>query len=112
MESKHHTVHHTPSLVGIFMNFIHFINSLKHDRPVLSRCYICDQEKSVEDFRKVYLKFAQFPPDKFAFIIENLGLSGLSIAPEFFTDGSINICSECIQPVDQEYETPWINQER
>lgn len=110
MESKHHKVHHAPSPLGFFMNIMQFINSIKHDKPVPSKCYICDREKPIEDFKKVNQKFAQFPSDKFAFIIENLGLSDLSVAPEFFTDGNINICSECLQPIEREYEAPWIQE--
>ncbi|MHA1499153.1 MAG: hypothetical protein ACTSYF_06860 [Promethearchaeota archaeon] len=109
MESKHQKFHHTPSPIGMFMNFFQFINSLKRDKSDPSKCYACDQEKPIDDFRKVNQEFAQFPPDKFAFIIENLGLSGLDIAPEFFTDGSINICSECLEVIEDEYESPWIN---
>jgi len=108
METKHQKVHHPSTPIGLFLNVLQFINSLKHDKTIPPKCYVCGQEKSVEDFRRVNQKFDQFVPDKFAFIIENLGLSGLSIAPEFFTDGSINICSECLDPIEREYEAPWI----
>ena len=110
METKHHKVHHPPSMMGLLMNIIQAINSLKHEKTIPSKCYACEQEMSIKNFRRVNQEFARFPADKFAFIIENMGLSGLDVAPEFFTDGSINICSECLRPIEREYESPWIHE--
>jgi len=101
--AKRHKFRNPPSVSGLILTIIQSINFLKENPPP-SKCYSCNQEKSVADFRKVNREFDQYSPDKFAFIIENLGLSGLSVAPEFFTDGSVNICSACLRPIEHEYE--------
>ncbi len=108
METKHHKIHHAPSVIGVFMNFIQTFNSLKGEKISVSKCYICNTEYSREHFQRVNNEFAQFSPEKFSFIVENLGLSRLEVPNEFIVDGSINICSECLHSVEKVYEQPWL----
>ena len=108
MEAKHQKVHFTPSIFGIVMNFLHALNSLKKERPTPYKCYVCNEEYSKDHFQNTNQKFASFSPSKFAFIVENLGLSRLELLPEFITEGSINICSKCLLNAEQAYDSPWI----
>jgi hypothetical protein len=102
MEIKQHKYHHAPSVSGLIMAIAQTINSfkVKQEPP---RCYHCDQERPQEEFRAINKKFEKASSQKFTFMVENLGLSGINIPPVFFTDESINVCRGCFRAMERKY---------
>lgn len=104
MESKHRKPLPVPSVTGLILAIAQTINTLRAEEVKRMRCYACDQVRQKEEFQVVNKKFESLASDKFAFMVESLGLSGANVPPEFFTDNSINICWNCFRQVEKEYE--------
>ena len=102
METKPHKPFPYPSVTSLIMAIAQTINSLRSEQNDPPKCYNCDKERSREEFHLVNKKFESLTLSEFAFMVENLGLSGLNLPPEFFTDDSINICWKCFHNVDKE----------
>ena len=102
METKEHKVHPFPSVTSLIMAIAQTINSFRSEQNIEPRCYHCNEERTQDEFHLVNQKFEALSPNEFAFVVENLGLSGLNLPSEFFTDESINICWKCFHNVEKE----------
>jgi hypothetical protein len=103
METKQHKPVPYPSVSNLIMAIAQTINSMRSERSDPLRCYHCNEIRSQDEFHVINKKFEALSPKEFAFMVENLGLSGLNLPPEFFTDESINICWKCFRKVEKEH---------